>query len=368
MNTSDKQTDTGKSGKSTKGNQPTSRRTNMATRNQSGKAGNGNAKDAKTNPETIKGALEDIKQEGQNTQPPKADEGKQDGRFTDLSLNTYIGALKRALTYGKQSLQLEMAVSLSVFANFGGVNLNAKSRIEKLYEQAGYDVDFKKEGGDYKTVRRRIDAAGKLFAHLSADYDVKPDAIKAITAHTNEMDSIDALVNHLAEMKFTSLSGMLQKIGATPAKAGTRGGNRKTAANKDGSEKPEGNVGGRGHNSDEYRQSHGMLPDQATSNDQGAGKGEGATQGDKALAASLGESVDESRRDRRATDSDAAKIITTKNLHLAVPPDIDPFELMDMAAQIQMYAKEINENRLKREQEEDRKVARRNTRGKSMAH
>lgn len=122
--------------------------------------------------------------EGASATPPAA---------PHIDIARYVAALSQAAGFSKASIDLEMAVCLSIFAESGEANLAAKKEVLAAYSGAGWKCDTH-TGDDYKTVSRRLNAAAALFDKMGGK-----KAIDEVTAGVPVEAHIGAIVNHLAE-------------------------------------------------------------------------------------------------------------------------------------------------------------------------
>lgn len=121
--------------------------------------------------------------EGASATPPAA---------PHIDIARYVAALAQAAGFSKASIDLEMAVCLSIFAESGEANLAAKKEVLAAYSGAGWKCDTH-TGDDYKTVSRRLNAAAALFDKMGGK-----KAIDEVTAGVPVEAHIGAIVNHLA--------------------------------------------------------------------------------------------------------------------------------------------------------------------------
>jgi hypothetical protein len=137
--------------------------------------------------------------EGASANPPAA---------PHINIQRYIDALSQAAGFSKASIDLEMAVCLSIFAEDGAADINAKKDVMAAYTGAGWKCETT-TGSDYKTVNRRLNAAAALFDKMGGKA-----AIDEVTAGVPETAHISAIVNHLAsEFELTSLNAVWAAAG-----------------------------------------------------------------------------------------------------------------------------------------------------------
>lgn len=79
-----------------------------------------------------------------------------------VSTQTLTAAIVEASGFGKKALQLELATGIALFMESNGVDRDTKQALQRIYEQAGF-LCRDQFSSDYKTVRRRIDAAAELY-------------------------------------------------------------------------------------------------------------------------------------------------------------------------------------------------------------
>lgn len=112
----------------------------------------------------------------------------------------------------KAAINLEVAVCLTVYAQFRGVNLAAKKELYSVYKEAGYDCEVGGSGKDYKTVNRRIGYAGQFYASLPEG------AVEGFMGdETRDAAALQSIVNHLTvQHNFRSMNDVLTAAGVTP--------------------------------------------------------------------------------------------------------------------------------------------------------
>lgn len=282
----------------------TDRRNNMARTSTQSKSN-------KTNPAAIEAVLKKEQtndkekgKEGSKPAPAPATakaEKKHDERFLSISMQTYVNAITAATGFKKQSLNLELAVCLSVYAQYGKADLQAKKDLYQIYSEAGYKT-ADPEGDDYKTVNRRINAAAALFDHIGGKATVDD-----WTVATHEMQTIQAIINRLTtEYDFKSINGVMAMVG------------RPIVSKREAKKADEGQKGEQQH----------QQPNES----------------DKALAARVAGKVEENRAgaaqkteaqyNRRLTDSPNCYIVKTDHLHVAIPYDVPAAELIQLATEL----------------------------------
>ena len=154
---------------------------------------------AKQNTEVPQGAPAPSHAEGASATPPSA---------PHIDLKRYVDALTQAVGFSKASIDLEMAVCLSIFAESGEANIHAKKEVMKAYVGAGWKTASPAED-DYKTVNRRLNAAAALFDKMGGK-----KALDEVTAGVPEEAHIGAIVNHLAtNYELTSLNAVWAAAG-----------------------------------------------------------------------------------------------------------------------------------------------------------
>lgn len=83
-----------------------------------------------------------------------------------ISKATFISALTNAFSSSKYALHLELATGMALFLEQGGVHADAKAQLQQIYTDAGHD-SATIDGKEYKSVRRKINLAAYLYAHIT---------------------------------------------------------------------------------------------------------------------------------------------------------------------------------------------------------
>lgn len=311
---------------------------------------------------------------------PRSDEAKNDKRFLAVSQGSCLTAMQKAFGFGKAALNLEIAVSLAIFAfSEGGANKEGKRIVMETYAQAGYETDT--DGEDYKTCNRRMNAAAKLY-----DFMTRREVVAAMDGRT-EGDAIEALKNYLTqEYNFSTINSILAAVGqpvkqtntaayrekkaqddAAKATAGAEGGTEGSAPGGNSKDSPGAEITPEGQrvNQDgsiDKRTAPEGGQSQATQEAQGnAAPQPQASAEDQATAAKLGERMEMRRRDdnlddrrdrretdnrqaylRRASDAPDAIVLHTDHIHIAIPRGITREEVMDMSMKLMQFASAMN--------------------------
>lgn len=223
-------------------------------------------------------------QEGASATPPQA---------PHIDLKRYIDALAQAQGFSKASVDLEVAVCLSIFAEAGDANITSKREVMKAYVGAGWKCAAHTEA-DYKTVSRRLNASAALFERMGGK-----KAIDEVTAGVPEDAHIGALVNHLAtKYELTSLNAVWAAAG-----------------------RPVKNV--RDWTYDERTRGENTPPSRPRTP---ASQGEGASAEPPA----------------GVLDTTNATVLTHGMLQLVIPNDCPEQDLMDMLAELMSFVHERN--------------------------
>lgn len=339
----------------------------MATAKNGGTKGKAAATNAPA-PEVINQTLDTVQNGGTPAPAPEEGapairEGKKDNRFTQISMPVYVKALTDALMNRKAAIRLEMAVGLSVFIRYGSVDNVSKIQLQRVYQEAGYQTATSKDA-DYKTVRRRIDAAAGLFDFIG------PDEIAEVTANNDEDAEIRALVRYLEDnYDFYTINGVLEKIGKPVAQTNTPERRSTRAGGAQGDALPQGTAGEGGVNeqgqvltkdgtvdkrvkteddtSIATKQARGEMSKEE--GDAAAGKQpEGQQQPtaeDKGVMARVSEFLNKgeqpAKQQRRATDSPHVVLLTTENMMLAIPHGTKLAEIKEMMFKLMQVANEL---------------------------
>lgn len=257
-----------------------------------------------------------------STLAPEKEEAKHDNRFLSISTATYVEAIKSSIGFSRSALQLELAVNLSVFANMGNSGLKGRAEAMKIYEAAGFSVDPKK-GTDYKSVRRHIQVAAELFDKVGGK-----KVVDGWTVATNEMQSIQAIAQHLEEYSFKSFNSVLSFMDTTDGPAakratGKHGGKRtKAVAATPGAAKAEAPA----PEQPKVQEPTGDAPQAERQ----------PSEEDKALMAEMGVTAGHTRRREDSAEKDCITI-STASLHVAIPFGTDPTEIMELAMSLMNY-------------------------------
>lgn len=327
-----------------------------AKRNGNGNKGNGNH-EAQINGDTLK----TIEQGGE---PPRIeDEAKLDKRFLQVSDGSCISQLEKAFGFGKSAIHLECAVALALFTfSDKGADRETKRHAMDLYGKAGYDVN--PNGEDYKTINRRVNAFATLY-----EYEERQAWMDAMDNQMEEQ-AIEALKNFLIqEYNFKGINDILAAAGkpvkqyAVAASRAGKGTSTK-AGGQAGTAAPQGTPGAGGTNeagmpltkegtvdkrvAPEGGQSLStqQAQEQISKEEADAQAGKQVSPEDQATAAKLGERMAANRQvspaemKRRKEDTPDAIVFHTANIHVALPRNIEPDEVKEMALQLLQFAAE----------------------------
>jgi hypothetical protein len=150
----------------------------------------------------VSGALKDLEKQT----PVVASGAPAEEKAMAVSTQTLISAISNAVVSYKYALQIEMATGLCLFAEYDGISRDSKQKLQEIYVAAGYDAkdQFKAE---YKTVRRRIDAAAELFNWIGED------KIAELIENRAEMAAINALVQYLEQYNLRGINSVFALVG-----------------------------------------------------------------------------------------------------------------------------------------------------------
>lgn len=123
-----------------------------------------------------------------------------------------VSSIIQAAGSFKSAINLEVAVCLTVYAQYRSSALPAKKELYSVYKEAGYDCEVGGTGKDYKTVNRRIGYAAQFFDSLS-----RGKVEEFMGDETHDLAALMAIVNHLTqEYNFRSMNDVLTAAGVTP--------------------------------------------------------------------------------------------------------------------------------------------------------
>lgn len=252
-------------------------------------------------PQILEGALKNLGAMSENIHEQE--------KHSPVSTQTMVSAITNAAVSIKYAMQLELATGLVLFAEHDGVNRDSKQALQKIYCQAGYDAEdqYKPE---YKTVRRRIDAAGELFDWIGHD------KIAQLIEHRAEMAAITALVQHLEQYNLRGINSVLALVGK-PVKPGRKP-PMEVAADKQPSEakKPE--------------------PAPETPKEEAP---RAPTEAERSVAEALGAQIDRSRAERQ--DKPGTLRFNTENVQVIVAPDATRAELIQITMELLQFAETL---------------------------
>jgi hypothetical protein len=319
----------------------------------------------------------------------KEDEEKDNAKLiSQVSDGAMTKALKQAFGFGRKALHLEIAVALANFAADGSFkpNLATKKHIMRQYGDAGFEIAT--DGEDYKTINRRINAAADLYETIG-----RPAVYEAMGGK-NDMEAIASLVDFLIkEYNFKGINSVLRAAGKEvkqtntaeyrasrtdqkPAQAqepqAAAEGTSTKAGGEPGAAQPQGHVAAGGTNEQgqpltadgtiDKRVKTEDAPSLATQEARGEISKEDAdaqsgkqpeepkqeqpkgSAEDQATAQRMAESMQDRRKDRRATDSPDAIVFTTDHIHVALPHHISKQEVMHLVQQLLAFASEMDDD------------------------
>lgn len=124
-----------------------------------------------------------------------------------------VDSLLSAISFHRDALELEMAVSLLFFGAKGetnSVSLKTKKALREIYQRAGYDC-VEVSGEDYKTVNRRINVSADFFVFVGGS-ETLIDWLEDATPSKQ----INKIVEELKGYNFSGVSAVQAYIGKTP--------------------------------------------------------------------------------------------------------------------------------------------------------
>lgn len=123
-----------------------------------------------------------------------------------------VSSIMQAAGSFKAAIDLEVAVCLTVFAQYRNSSLPAKKELYAVYREAGYKCEVGGEGEDYKTVNRRVNYAASFFDSLP---EGTVDTIMG--EETRDAAALMNVVSHLAsKYSFRSMNDVLTAAGIVP--------------------------------------------------------------------------------------------------------------------------------------------------------
>lgn len=112
----------------------------------------------------------------------------------------------------KSAINMEVAVCLTVYAEFRNTGVTAKKELYAVYKEAGYDCEVGGTGKDYKTVNRRMGYAAQFYDSLP-----RGKVEEFMGDETKDLAALMSIVNHLTqEYNFRSMNDVLTAAGVTP--------------------------------------------------------------------------------------------------------------------------------------------------------
>lgn len=277
-------------------------------------------------------------QKPENMPEPQEKQGQQ--QLLHISKDTYVASLQSAMASAKYALNMQLAVSLSVFLEHGGTTRGAKRYLYQIYDMAGWDCSTPESTG-YKTVSRRVFSAALLYNHIGGE------RIAEVVGGNVEGQLIQSLVEMLMPMQISSVDNLLAQVGrpravAAPTKQGTA---EKGDSNKESEAKSDANK------------------KEDTSPQQGSDNGSGGVETLEPGEIKLPESVtgSEGERDhtpeeehplednqhgpkfmRRLEDIEGVKHLDSDNVHINIAPTADRNELTRMAMALLELAERLD--------------------------
>lgn len=103
-----------------------------------------------------------------------------------------IDALNGAMQLGAQAIQVEIAVSILVFYEHGGVSLESKRVLRQVYASAGRLDCIAVGTGSYKTVSRRMGRSGDFYETIS------PKTLKRMLKDKAGAEAIEVIKQFIA--------------------------------------------------------------------------------------------------------------------------------------------------------------------------
>lgn len=123
-----------------------------------------------------------------------------------ISRTILINQLGAAAVNRRAAFLVEMAVGMAVYAQHGRTGKVPRAELYGLYGAVGYDC-VAADGTDYRTVHRRIAAAGHLFQHTGAD------TIETWCAGRTGADAVRAIVAQIEHLDIATVNGVLAMVG-----------------------------------------------------------------------------------------------------------------------------------------------------------
>lgn len=249
------------------------------------------------------------------SQPAKA-------TYKPVTTKAMIDAISDAGSWSKQALEIELATGLALFVENDGASLAAKKLLQDVYGQAGYKVDSI-SAADYKTCRRRIDAAAELYKHIGHD------EIVGWIGRAKDRNAIQKIVSNLEEYNLTGIQSVFALVGKKQA-AKPKAAAQPQQPTQKAPEAPQEAAGG--------AETGGPIAAQGEAQ-KTAPEGSKEAQAPSETAQMVGQAVAEGRaaRGRRASDVEGSVTIKTAHMSITVTPDVPKEELMEMSMKLLAY-------------------------------
>lgn len=140
-----------------------------------------------------------------------------------ISKTILVNQLTAAAVNRRGAFLIEMAVGLAVYTSHGAVNKTSRADLYSIYHAVGYDC-LNADGRDYRTVHRRVAAAGHLFEHTGSE------TIQAWTSGHAGKAALGAIVARIEHLDVATIDGVLAMTGRPRAPSKPR--ERQEAANE----------------------------------------------------------------------------------------------------------------------------------------
>lgn len=123
-----------------------------------------------------------------------------------ITVQTCVDVITQSVINRRSSLNLELSVCLAVFVIDGTVDRATREMLYGIYASAGYDC-LTSQGRDYKTVHRHINAAAALYERLG------PQIVGEWAIGRRELILVSSISVHLEEFEFWSITDVLEFCG-----------------------------------------------------------------------------------------------------------------------------------------------------------
>ncbi len=121
------------------------------------------------------------------------------------NLDSCINAMQRSLMQSKDALQVELSVSLFVFASLGAADLQAKKVLRGVYASAGRFDCLYPDSPSYSSVSRYMERSAMLFAHVGRA------KLRRATKDKRDAEAIDAIMHLIAPLELMSWDDVMRK-------------------------------------------------------------------------------------------------------------------------------------------------------------